>query len=110
MHIQDFISGGSDAHWTRFCQLSYPLVIKWAWRSSSTLEQGEVMAVVQEVFLEVHRNFCHFQCHGASALRDWFRTVLRSKRTDLRRKRFFDGLDFAESQESSPPASNNSKA
>jgi len=92
-------SGGSDADWTRFCQLYYPLVLHWARRSSSALEQDEAMDVVQEVFLDVHRNICHFQRQGAGALRGWFRTILRSKLTDLRRKRFPDVIDFAESQE-----------
>ena len=92
-------TGGSDTDWTRFCQIYYPLVLQWARRSSSSLEQDEAMDVVQEVFLDVHRNICHFQRQGAGALRGWFRTILRSKLTDLRRKRFPEVVDFTESHE-----------
>lgn len=89
----------SDADWTSFCKLYYPLVQQWIKRSSNQVEQNETEDLVQEVFLDVHRNISHFIRHKTGSLRSWLRCILHSKLTDLRRKQFPDLVNFTELQE-----------
>lgn len=84
----------SDNDWREFCKLYQPLVVRWARRASASYH--EALDMVQEVFIDVHRNVAHFDRRGPGAFRGWLRCVLHSKLSKLRSKRFPELVDFDE--------------
>lgn len=89
---------GSREDWNRFCDLYYPLVLKWS--RACCADSHEAQDVAQEIFLDVHRRIMAFSRKRPGSMRTWLRRILHSKVYNSRHKRFPLLMDFSKLQES----------
>ncbi len=71
--------------WNEFVQLYTPLLFHWAQRSN--LQSHDAAELVQEVFMALVTLLPTFQYDRSRSFRAWLYTVMRSKLSELQRKR-----------------------
>lgn len=87
----------SDSDWHEFCTIYYPLVLSWCRKSCGRYH--EALDLVQEIFIDVHRNIGNFERRASGSLRGWLRRILYSRLSNMRAKRFPELVDFDELHE-----------
>jgi RNA polymerase sigma-70 factor (ECF subfamily) len=90
-----------NAAWNEFVQLYTPLLFHWALKSN--LQGDDAAELVQEVFVSLLTLLPTFEYDRQKSFRAWLYTVIRSKWSDLLRKRGRlppgdDGLSQAEGE------------